>query len=443
MRSLLACVSVAVALGTVRGSTFVDAEDRKVADMAFEAASEICTDGFKGKVDQEAGHKALMDGAGGENKVLDILKAANSSDDLQLKAEEELTVQWLMSTAGPAIMAFILIGVWLICCWTACPCCVCCRACRSDHEKPTSTCMKLLAFVLMIALVLAIVFTGLYAYSSHGELVDGLDNMACSAATLVNTSLSGSADPKFIGFLPLLTTFEDLLKQLETGSVLMTDINTALDSTQEISDAVHVASSTLQLLQASLGDNANPGHKHACKFCSEVSPRLQVVIDALNNGVGVALNDARSEVDKQLTGSARQELRDTVQDAIAPIMNTKKTVRDSFGWFVDKDKFAQVREHANSTVMQIVMSIVALALLLASCTCMGTTCFSCREYSDGRPNSAVPPCAYCMSWCCAFWYAILAFFVGGILTAVALPLSSVCLVLDDLNGGLAREISDG
>jgi len=45
------------------------------------------------------------------------------------------------------------------------------------------------------------------------------------------------------------------------------------------------------------------------------------------------------------------------------------------------------------------------------------------------------------TWCCGCCYIFFAFFVGGILTAISVPLASICLILDDVNGQMLDDIS--
>merc|ERR1711920_602394 len=50
-------------------------------------------------------------------------------------------------------------------------------------------------------------------------------------------------------------------------------------------------------------------------------------------------------------------------------------------------------------------------------------------------RTRVHKCA-CCTWCVGFFYAILAFAVGGLLVFAVVPLSGACLVLDDLNSDI-------
>ncbi|CAE7545495.1 PSP [Symbiodinium natans] len=127
------------------------------------------------------------------------------------------------------------------------------------------------------------------------------------------------------------------------------DLRSILDDTEKISKAVMLASTTMSMLNAMMQSQANqlpkrgspqneaylsefercsqsgldrtshwprrkevPGAdgtslRHSCGLCEQLAEQLTPAIETLENSLGTALDAARSEVNKQLTGDKLED----------------------------------------------------------------------------------------------------------------------------------------
>ena len=73
---------------------------------ADNTAQELCTGLPRGEVDKEAGRKALTQGVGGENIILEILEEASQDDkDTETVAKEKLTSVSLFVQGFPIFLS--------------------------------------------------------------------------------------------------------------------------------------------------------------------------------------------------------------------------------------------------------------------------------------------------------------------------------------------------
>jgi len=433
---------------------WVTEEDKRVAGEAKVAVEVYCDGGFKGDVDREESRKILEDGVGGSNTLRGILTEAESQDDLSAKAQEKITPMWLFWRVGALVMSFFLVLLWAFCSWSACPCCKCCRC--GARKRETNKLSKLILLVAGGALTFGVIFSAVYAMVGYSAAVDGFDNMACTSAKLLNATLSGRSDPNFIGLMPLLTVFQDLEDKLEADSTLMEDVRNVLDITVSITDAVTITAESLALLRDATGENFPPqvaANRHSCQLCEGISPALNAALGVVDSGIASKLSSARVEVKKQLGPSAAAALQDNFKKASKPLITVKTLFRNTFGFFTDTDKFLQIRGHLEGEgqpqTMKILTSII-IVISLAICSCMNVSLLSftffekrgkAPEVDAPKPFSKLPHRSAGLTWCCGWLFAILAFLVGGLMTAISVPLSGMCLIMDDLGPQLLRDIS--
>lgn len=451
----LLVVAALPALARGSGSYWVSAEDRQAALDAKIAREVFCgEEDTRGDIDKEAGRKTLESGAGGTNVILEILEESTSSDEFSTKAEEKITPAWLAMKAGPLIFAIILFVFWFACCWSACPCCRCCRC--GEKNRKTLFVAKLIILVIGGGLCLGIAIAALLALGGYSKAVDGFDNLACTAAELVNSTLGGQPDPYFVGLMPLLSTFKTLDDQLEMTSPMMTQVTTLIDSTSEITDAVNIAAETITALEDALS-NMPAGlasNHHSCEFCTQLAPILGETADAIQGGVGAALSSARVEIDKQLSPAKAAELQESLRAGGAPLGQLKDLVREALTPLTDIETFDSIKGILTGPLLIATSLIIVLAFLLMGCMCTSLLNFTFLEKcgksdnvdQDGKQvkpyNKGVHRCSGC-TWCCGFFYAMLAFFIGGLLNAINVPLSSVCLIMDDLSADMLINIGPG
>jgi len=295
-------------------------------------------------------------------------------------------------------------------------------------------------------------------FVGYKSAASGLENVACTSSEFMNATLSGNADPAFIGVLPLLDQFWHLEQILDDNSDFLKDLRGALDSTEDISASVGLAAQTLNLLAAMLEEPANknpssmvggvkqPGY-HTCVISDHTKGALSATVDALSNGVGTALANAREEVDKELTASKRAQLRLSLRDATAPLIEAKKSFQEGFGEFVeDNTAFEDGMKLVNTWGRTAINSVVIAAGFLVACGCCTMIILLCCEkkpLSEARGNPYNPALQRCalFTWCCGFVYAILVFTVAGVLLAASTPLSEVCQISTDLTGSTLIKIA--
>merc|ERR1712176_1558899 len=111
--------------------------------------------------------------------------------------------------------------------------------------------------VVIIGLAAGILVSAGLATEGYNTAVDGFDNVACTSSELLNVTLSGQTSPSFIGMMPLLGKFHELDQNLDDNSNFLRNVTSILDSTEEISMAVGLASQTLSLLANVLREDAN------------------------------------------------------------------------------------------------------------------------------------------------------------------------------------------
>lgn len=313
-----------------------------------------------------------------------------------------------------------------------------------------------------------------------------MKNMECTSSQLLNVTLLGKDAPPFIGMLPLLNVFSDLEEALSDGSQFLSDVNATLINTEEIDTAVTFATANLELfrdmmrnsanqrptnasnadllhtcelctaiaprvdgsISALQGGASNANFRHTCEVCTAITPRVDNSISALQGGLAEALQAARAEVQAQIAPSKRTDLRSAISQTADPIRNVKDSLRDCMEWFIDDDKFGQVIDAMDGDTPYVLLGVLIisfLAGLLIFCACTGMILFIVREEAGdaaGRnPYSrSVHRCAGC-TWCCAFLYTALAFLLGGFAIVVTFLLSSMCLIMDDLDGPMTRDIA--
>eukprot|EP00927_Polykrikos_kofoidii_P047516 TRINITY_DN4170_c1_g1_i1.p1 TRINITY_DN4170_c1_g1~~TRINITY_DN4170_c1_g1_i1.p1 ORF type:complete len:903 (+),score=179.44 TRINITY_DN4170_c1_g1_i1:77-2710(+) len=397
--------------------------------------------------------KALERGVGGDNIVKKILTQAKDADDFDNQVEANITVGWLMSKAGPIVCFFIIIFVYLICCWTACPCCRCCRCGAKERKWPVL--VKIIVFVLVALLFVGIIISGSVGTAGYRATRAGFDSMACTSARLLNTTLGGRADPHFIGMVPMLEEVHGMSSLLSPESNFMKDLVQIVDSTESIDTAVKVAAGTMSLLQDTLAlpGNAVPGgaaKMHECRMCTELSKQLEPVVDLFSNGLATMLADARAEVKKQLMDAGATDLTGTLTEAASPLVEVKDMIRDAFVGFVGGDSVTGIRKALKDMEGGVAL-LLLWALLHGLFALLVMACFTCKEKwnhslkttSDGvqkNPyNKWVHRCA-CCNWCCGFIFMMFALLSGGIFTMISVPMSGMCLVLDEMNSDLLLDI---
>lgn len=436
-------------------------DDYDAANAAAKAAAKQCKGGFVGAEELADSRKdrqeTLEEAVGGDNIIATVLEKSDTPEDMGTVASEEVSMGWLITKAGPLILLFVLLPIYCLCCWTACPFCKVLRI--GAKERKTNLIVFLVGFVLIFLIGFGVIISGSVAVTGHAGVSDGFQNMGCSTALLLNMTLSGENDPQFIGMLPMLQTFNTLDGLLDEGSTFIIDMNALLDSTQELDTAVAGASGILGLLSSTLAlpGNAQPSAggtdlKHECQFCTKVAEAVAPVQVALESGAGKSLQNARSEVKEQLSGQAKTDLQGTLRAAASPIMMVKDMFRDTFGGLVGDDMESMQEQVAGDGVKGGIVLILLCAMLLTACSLASFVSFylcgpNKRAVTDEKteekqknPYSKLPVRISCYTWCCAFYLIFVALLFGGILTMLTVPFSGVCLIMHDINAASLRRM---
>ncbi|CAL1157870.1 unnamed protein product [Cladocopium goreaui] len=434
------------ASGQAAVGTYVTADDIRMANDAALKAEAACVSGSSMTIDDYDTARAQLVDASANNILRTIMTEAATQEEMTTLVTERLPSA-MIGAAAPLIMFFILLIFYTFCCcWTACPFCKCCRCCARLRQIPF---LAKLLFLLMIGgFVLALVIVSSLSTRGYAKATEGFDVTNCAAAKMVNATFQGQADPYFLGLIPVLTIFDELQGSLAAGSTFITSLTGILDNTKEITDAVAVAKANVDLLANMLADSSNiepTGTLHECIGCAALSTTLAQVGTALTTGTAQALSSARVEVNNQLSGSSLENLRSSMGIATAPLVELKTTVKNAFEPFVSDTIMEQISDQlaANGTVASVFM--IGLALVLAACAMISIIMWMCQEKSSsdrGQPvyYKRVHRCA-CCTWCCGCYYTMLAFFLGGLLTILAVPLSSFCLILEDISSDLLHSIA--
>lgn len=416
--------------------------------MAEQAISDRCADGFAGDFDAEDGRAEMEATLGGTNFVLEILTEASSPDDATARATEYVTSDGV-TLVGRKVAAFAMFGLMLILfpcfCLTACPCCVCCRVCRpKDDPRNTNGILKLVGLCVVGGVGVGIFICWGYALSGHASISDGVDNLGCTSAKLIHTALEGQEDPDafFIGINQMVTDFQALETIFDVDSSFRMQLNVMIDDTEDIDTSIQLATETLSLLSDMMGqaDNSNPGGFHACVLCAAVAEEVAPAVDALGASLGSALAQARSEAKEQLNEANTEDITRLLNASIQPAIDAKDSLSDALEPFVDAQNWDQVQLAVGTYGLGVVLALVGQAAVLAAIGFLAMGCFLAKEGNNVRGYNRTVHRSSCCVWMSAWLLCLSCLLWGGLIELLAVPLSSVCLILDDVNGDTIRDI---
>eukprot|EP00929_Paragymnodinium_shiwhaense_P066463 TRINITY_DN3333_c0_g1_i2.p1 TRINITY_DN3333_c0_g1~~TRINITY_DN3333_c0_g1_i2.p1 ORF type:complete len:844 (+),score=219.62 TRINITY_DN3333_c0_g1_i2:76-2607(+) len=435
---------------------YVD-EDQKVSDDAKVAIGKFCDASSEDMTDElrTERREQVTNAAGGDDLFYNILLAAAKNEtDAGEAMGEELSGSKAFSRAMPLFIAMCLIPIYCICCWTAWPCCKGCRA-GSGREKENPMFLKGGCCVVVLAVAILIIVFSLSAMGGHRSGMDGLYTTSCTSAKLLDTTLFGEVsetiENPFIGFKPLLNEVADLRSNLDTGSAFITEVSGLLDQTKEITDALAISSGRLKLLRSVMNeaDNKKPSGNsfHDCLLCNTLPQILDPAVDALDNSLGKSLAAAREQVDVQLQGDTRVELQSQLDQAVTPVKDAKKLVRDSFKFAVS-EAYEGFIGLMDGPVRLLVVLITFIALGIALVALVSASCWVVREKAsdagaDVNPYYKAVHRAACCSWCCGFCMVFLALLIGGIIVTLVFFLANMCVLIDGMTGPKLQEVMGG
>jgi len=446
-----------------KAEPLVEKEDRETAKKASLKASEFCKD--LEKLDTPASRKSDLQAASGDNWVLQQMKGAKDNKELTENMQNNIDAGFMVAKGGPIVASILFMLAYCMCCWTACPFCKCCRVCRKARK--VNTLFKLIGFGVLGGICFGIVISAGMSRGGFQAAVSGFDHTSCTGSKLLNSTLGGNANPYFRGILPTLDSFDALLNSLAPNSAFLTALDAKITDTKKIEQAVALASGTMGLLKDMMASSANKQPKsttnvnlqHECTLCPKLVDALTPAIKTLNDGIASKLNNARDEVRKQLTGPALGDLAKTTRDGTAPLVELKKLFIKMFGFIVNTDDLQNLSDMLHNFGLYFCLILVLVALLISCCACSGMGLWTFREIKtlkgvgeivvgsagdeikefSTKHRSHVHRCSLC-TWCTGCYFVFFALLVGGIMTALSVPLASICLILDDVDSKLLTDI---
>lgn len=472
LRSAIATLAISLFLCSHRAAsdtyTFITSDDVSFGKKASKVANANCPSGswgsgtatLKGSVDRSTGRATLVDRSY-DNLVWRVLTDPKFKSDATGALRNEVNPQQFATRVlSPLIGAIIVLIIWLFCCWTCCPfrfCCRCCRCCVK--QRKTSILVKAAGFFLLLLLVVGMIICGAVSYKGYNNISDGLSNTGCVAASLGDTVFNGNVNPYFIGMLTVLSEFQTMVNNLDAKSAFIQNISTIINRTQKITDAVTVATGTLNLMSTTLSLDANvrPADLagslfHSCYYCTALGSTLGTASTILSGGIGSALSAARAQVKSQLTGSARQTLQYSLVSASNSLTTMKDSVKSLLQPVVTTSTFfdftGMVVSSGNGGMPYLLLActiIIVLALLLALCGLTSCICF-CRCETTGTPDGEekfrkTPHRCACITWTCSFWFIALTLFITAIIMIVMVPVASLCLIVDDFGSASLDQLA--
>lgn len=453
----LGIVLICASLVSLQGqpARFVEPKDRELARKAREKVETACgeTVTFEELTDEDyTKRREDLEMASADNIILTVLKESDDPEQMQAAVQDKLANPgFLAFQAGPLVaFIFFLILYVLYFCWACLPCCWC-QCCRRKRNCPKV--VKFIFMLLLAAIILGLVIAASLSIRGFNAASSGFKLTQCTAAQLVNDTMGGNPEQSFLGVIRTLEVFQELKDSLDPGSDFLIELEQILTNTKPISDAVVVASATMSNSKAMMEapGNVNPATTggedllHKCELCSILAPSLTSAIDALDNGVGTALAQTREVVSEQLQGENLAKLSDSMLSGTAPLVELKTVVHSAFGPFVEQDTLEAITVQLGSIGTLSSVALIGVALLLALCSLLTGICWICVDThtaADGtsQHRRITCRCAMC-SWCCGCYYMLFVLLISGIMTAASIPLSSMCLVLEDVNGELIRDIA--
>lgn len=390
-----------------------------------------------------------------DTSVRDKLEGALHGENLlqkrleESKDEKEFEDSWNgveshflgFSVMWPMVIVIGMFIWWFLGCCAMCPCCRCCRCCKKERGEVNKI-WKGVYFALLLACLIGIISGMSLATGGAKWISEGWDTIQCTLTTLVRTVVSGT-DPTWP-----TEKVNGLVDKLGAEEPFMVTTREILLRTEPVERAVKMLTGTLTLLDTVMSkpDNIRPKSNsgqdlnHICHLCQGVAGKISPVAESIDSSLGKALQDARGEVNEKLSGKELLDLQDTLRDGVDPMNEVRDDVMDGF---IGKDMikgggFKTVEDYlALISTVVLLVSILALLPFVCGCCALGLTAFK-PLHSNPRDNGNIyrssPHRCACCSWCCGICFASLHLFLAFIFTAVTIPLSSVCIVLDDLKG---------
>lgn len=451
-----AAVGVTLVLGAE--SEYVTEKDREVAKLADERMDLYCHgEGFKGHMDDATAasrRQSLIASLGGKNVAHEVLKESTSPEDVGNVFMENYGVGWLISKGAAVLMAFLtLVSCLLFCLGSVCRCCA--------YERPTRRKLKLYVAIVIGAVLFGLIICTFQSLNAYWTTHDGLHNMQCTGVRLLDTSLRGekAEDGTYKGLLPILEEFQKAENTLQQGSQFMHGLDAVLRITDDIKKSVAVVSHTVQLLKDMMKHNENlktaAGQDllHECRLCKVIGKKLDDAITAFHDSPAYQLAGARSAMETQLSEPEKEKMKEELRNSAKKLVALKNTSINLVSHMLEEGGTVKKMKEQEDLIGGLTLAAVVLgtlsAVILSACAGVSIYSFTFHEFIPEKEEQNENPYNHKIhkyahsTWCWGFCYMFWTFLIAGLIFVVSAPVSSLCVLLDDLDSNLMRDIAPG
>lgn len=408
--------------------------------------------GFKGSVDEAVAKQSLLSSLGNRNVAREVLTKASSPEAVGDVFMADFGPHWLVSR-GYAIMAAVLAQVLcvLFCLFSLCRCCA--------YERPTRRSLKNYAALVIVVVLIGLFICTIGAIQGYSKVHDGLYNVQCTSVRLFDVLLKGEepGTGSFRGLLPVLDEFEKAETTLDHGSQFMQGMEHVLEMTDDIKKSATLVSETMLLLQDMLKENrwlhdaAGKDLLHECKFCVALGKTLDSASAAFSGSPASRLAGARAGLEKSLTAAEKERMKGDLRESAQKLVEIKSQAVGMLGPMLEDGgtvkKMKDAEHLAGAVTLAAVLLVSLVAFLLSLCAGISIYRFTFHEMDPaleeqgGNPyNPNIHKYAH-TTWCCGFFYVTQALLVAGVIFVVSAPVSSFCLLMDDLDSTTMRDIA--
>jgi len=237
----------------------------------------------------------------------------------------------------------------------------------------------------------------------------------------------------------------------------MTGLEHVLHITDDLNKSATLVSETLLLLKDMMHENeflkdaAGKDLLHECKFCQVLEKSLDAATTAFDGSPAGKLAKARSEVHTKLSGPEKEEMKSNLRESAAKLVEVKSSVVNMTRQMLADDgsikKMKEKEGLVGSIALALVLLVTLAAFVLSACAGTSVYRFTFHEMDLEKDDQGINPYnpnihKYAhTTWCCGFCYVSLALFAAGLLFVLAAPMSSFCLLMDDLDSTVMRDIA--
>jgi hypothetical protein len=126
-----------------------------------------------------------------------------------------------------------------------------------------------------------------------------------------------------------------------------------------------------------------------------------------------------------------------LRESITPLTEQKDSLRTMLEGIINPDHRTEWWDKGTLALKASTLGLCTLACLIVLFAISSIVCCSGTDARSTRQRRSLA----CCSWCCSIYLAILAFFVGGFMLVVAVPVSGGCLLVDGIDSQKLHDIA--